>query len=314
MTGNNLLMKNCLQFILSNFDIVLKTSDWLELTRQEIIEFLSSSDVVVSNEYELWLQLKEWLTQESHGDSLEENLIAIIPLLRFTMISPKNLLDIEQSELCVSHPTIFRDKISAAYRYHSLLTDCVELTDIEEFRNYTADVYAIFNDMSLLNYSSVGKIDSKVAKRFTVPLEFISHIKLHKQTNTVDFDVHFWPKGHYTTFTLYGNHMGRQTDNTTLTIRRVTKSSTKPLSPMEATFTFIIYGVKNGVRYVAFTYSGTHVFTQLKNAFTKENIIPLQTLNAQDSPYLVNGNLDAKIFIKAKVVEEENAESGSSTK
>ena len=304
MTGNKLLAESCTKFILSNFDIVLKAADWAELTKVEIVEFLSSSDVIVNSEFELWNELVRWFTSENNIDDLESNLKDIVPLLRFTMIPPKNLLQIEGSELCSHNQAVFSDKLNQAYRHHSLLFDQVDMESGEEkFRNYSSELYGLCNDMSLLNYPSIGKIESKISKTISVPLMFVSQGHPKKQ-NLVNFEVSFWPKGYYTTFTLYGNHMGRQSDCTTLTIRRVSPS--KPLPPMEATITLIIYGMKNGIKYVAFTYTKSHTFAQESNVLNEENVIQLKNLTSENSPYLINGNLDTKIFIKIQKVLEES--------
>ena len=304
MTGNKLLAESCTTFILSNFDIILKAADWAELTKLEIVEFLSSSDVIVNSEFELWSELVQWFTSDNNIDELDSNLKEIVPLLRFTMIPPKNLLQIEGSDLCSTNRPVFTDKLNKAYRHHSLLFDQVDMESGEEkFRNYSSELYGLCNDMSLLNYLSIGKIESKISKTISVPLQFVSQGNSKKQ-NLVNFEVSFWPKGYFTTFTLYGNHMGRQSDCTTLAIRRVSPS--KPLPPMEATITLIIYGMKNGIKYVAFTYTKSHTFTQESNVLNEDNIIPLKSLTLENSPFLINGNLDTKIFIKIQKVLNEN--------
>lgn len=305
MTGNKLLAESCTKFILSNFDIILKAADWAELTATEINEFLSSSDVIVNSEFELWNELVRWFVSENNIDSLVSNLVNIVPLLRFTMIPPKNLLEIEGSELCHKYREVFAEKLNMAYRHHSLLFDQVEMeSGMEKFRNYSSELYGLCNDMSLLNYPSIGKIESKISKTISVPLQFVSQGHPKQQKNVVNFEVSFWPKGYYTTFTLYGNHMGRQSDSTTLIVRRVNPS--KPLPPMETTITMIIYGMKNGVKYVAFTYTKSHTFTQESNVLNEENVIKLKNLTGDNSPYLINGNLDTKIFIKIQNVIKEN--------
>lgn len=307
MTGNKLLAESCTKFILSNFDIVLKAADWAELTTTEIMEFLSSSDVIVNSEFQLWNELVRWFTSDNNIDNLDTNLKDIVPLLRFSMIPPKNLLEIEGSELCHEHREIFADKLNQAYRHHSLLFDQVPMeSGAEKFRNYSSELYGLCSDMSLLNYPSIGKIESKISKTISVPLQFVSQGHPKKQKNAVNFEVQFWPKGYYTTFTLYGNHMGRQTDCTTLMIRRVNPS--KPLPAMETTITLIIYGMKNGIKYVAFTYTKSHTFTQESNLLNEENVILLKNLTSDNSPYLINGNLDTKIFIKIQNVLEQRQE------
>ncbi|KAK3576493.1 hypothetical protein CHS0354_034168 [Potamilus streckersoni] len=304
MTGNQELQDKCSQFILSNFDIILKATDWVELTKEEVVEFLSSSDILVNSEMQLWLHLEKWLMHESRVHKLDEYLQKVLPLIHFTMIPPKQLLQIEESPLCLSHRSHFSEKLSLAYRHHSLLFDQVEsAANDEPFRNYTAEEYGIYHDFSLLNYTSVSKIESKIFHKFSVPLRFISQAAQKNPSQMVSFEVTFYPKGYYTTFNLYGHHIGRQTDNVGLHIRRT--STEKLVLPVMGIITFIIYGMNNGVRYVAFTHTMKHIFTQDDNAPMEEkDIFPLKNLTQDNSPYLINGNLDAKVFIKVQNVVE----------
>lgn len=59
MTRNVLLVDRCKKFILSNFNIILKTVDWMELPQAEVVEFVSSSDLVIGNEFDLWLHVEK---------------------------------------------------------------------------------------------------------------------------------------------------------------------------------------------------------------------------------------------------------------
>ena len=295
MTGNTDLAESCSKFILSNFGIVMKAADWAELTVAEMTEFLSSSDLIVKSEFELWTELVKWFTSENNIENLESNLANIIPLLRFTMILPNKLLEIEDSDLCREHKEAFSEKLNKAYRHHSLLYDQVELwKDVENFRNYSADLYGLCHDMSMLNYDQVDKIASRIYKTISVPLLFISKNYPRRERKMVEFEVNFWPKGFYTTYTLYGSHMGKQSDCTTLTVRR-TGSTDK----IDAVITVIIYGMKNGVKYVAYTYTKSHTFSSSEsNVFNEENVFNLENLSVRNSSYLINGNLDMKLFIK----------------
>lgn len=295
ITGNDLLVDRCRKFILSNFDIILKTADWMELSKAEVVEFISSSDLVVSNEYDLWLHVEKWLTCEHNKPNLKENVEEIIPLLRFMMISPKNLLEIENSQLCEDYKAIFSKKLHTAYRYHSLLLDDVDMTfGTEKFRNYLAEIYGLCVDLMLPNYHSVDKIDSKIIRKVSIPVEFISNTKHTKSKNNVLFEVMFWPKGCFKTFSWYGP----SSENVSLHIRMPSKQ----FSELDTAITFLIFGVRNGVRNVALTYKKTQMFSQTANCMNDENIISLQKLQAEQSPYLINGNLEAKLFIKIQNV------------
>ncbi|KAL4233057.1 BTB/POZ domain-containing protein 17 [Mactra antiquata] len=298
MTGNSILVDKCRKFILSNFDIILKTSDWTELLRTEVVEFLMSSDLVVSNEYDLWLQVKKWLLHDKNVGELEENIEEVIPLLRFKMIPPKQLLEIEKSEL---HSTdeyggIFKQKLNEAYRHHSLLMNQVNVErDGNKYRNYTSPIYGLCIDMSLLHYHYVEKFESKICKQVSIPIEYVAS---SDDSREVKFEVIFWPKGPFKTFNWYGH----TSENATMSVRMLSREYTS----VEVTLALILYGIKNGIKYVAFTYNNKHTFNSQTTMFTEENVVSLKKLTAKNSPCLVNGNIEAKLFIKIENIEGES--------
>lgn len=297
MTGNDLLVDKCRKFILSNFDIILKTADWMELSRSEVVEFLSSSDLVVDNEFELWQRLEKWLSSDNNQPDVAENIKFVIPLLRFKMIQPKNLLEIEKSRLYEDHKEIFSEKLNTAYRHHSLIMDEVQRHNRDErFRNYTSSVYGLCIDLSLLHYNYVEKFESKIYRRVNIPIDIVATSNQNNMKD-VQFEVVFWPKGPFKTFSWYGYI----SENATLSVKMISRNMTA----VNASLSLILFGIRNSVKYVAFSYNSTHKFTVSSNLFTEDNIVSLQQLTADNSPYIVNGNLEAKLFIKIQDVEWE---------
>lgn len=229
----------------------------------------------------------------------------VIPLLHFTMTRPKQLLEIEKSELFEKHKCVFAEKLSAAYRHHSLLFDEVELkASKERFRNYTSDMYGICLDFFLPNYRMVDKGDSKIVTQVFVPVEFKSSSGLQKnyEKNTVRFQIVYFPKGPFKTFSWYGH----SSDNASLSARMISRHKTN----FQVDITFIVFGVKNGVRYVAFSYTNSHTFSFMDSAFIEDKLMVVKRLMDENSPYLVNGNLEAKLFIKiVNVIQPEESTS-----
>lgn len=294
MTGNSLLVDKCRKFILSNFDIILKTADWMDLTKDEVVEFLSSSDLVVHHEFDLWERLNSWLTSCRNSPLLEENIKEVIPLLRFKMMKPKHLLEIEKSKLYEDYKEVFYEKISNAYRYHSLVLDEANNQSRNEmFRNYTDTGYNLCVDLTLLHYRYVEKFESKILQRCNIPIEVMC--TANGNLKDVPFEVIFWPKGPFKTFSWYGYI----SDNATLSVRMVTKK----FALVDTSLSLILFGIKNGVRYVAFSYNNTYKFTPSSSVFTEDNVVSLQLLTAENSPFIVKGNLEAKLFIKVQNVE-----------
>jgi len=60
--------------------------EWLSLEREQLAEFLRSSDVRVASEYELWLAVVRWFQSPAHPDrrgaAAEKTLAHLVPLVR----------------------------------------------------------------------------------------------------------------------------------------------------------------------------------------------------------------------------------------
>ncbi|KAJ8315209.1 hypothetical protein KUTeg_007359 [Tegillarca granosa] len=301
MTASQELQERCLQFILSNFYIVQHSPDWLEIPRSEMVEFLSSSEIIIDSEYELWKELERWLVYEYNIENVEENLKEVLPLIRFSMIPPKQLLEIESSPLYINHKIIFQSQLGHAYRQHSLLCDDIKsISKSEMYRNYTNfSNYNLCVDMVMSNYNSVPKIDSKRRYDIKVPVQYLPNKVKPNNEHTLAFEIEFWPKGHFITAMLYNTYMQRQNDNTKLKISLVNSSKlNESFQAVKMEITFIIYGMKNKNRYVAYTRTATHIFKANSTKFEFESVIPITKLIEEKSSFLINGKLDAKMFLK----------------
>ena len=297
MTANALLVTKCWKFILSNFDIILKTSDWINMTTAEIIQFLSSNDLVVSDEFYLWENVEKWVTLKFEDEEVAGVVLDVIPLLHFTMMQPKQLLQIEKSSLFEKYKAVFMEKMSAAYRHHSLLSDEVNVqTSTERFRNYTSDIYGLCVNFKIEDFKDMEVSLCRYKQRVSVPIEFISSTKGYKaDQNRVLFEVALHGKGVCKTFSFYN----QKPKNAKLSVRAL---NVKP--NLKAEITFIIYGRKNGVCYVAFTYTNTHEYSTTCQFFMEENLIAVSTLCSEKSPYLIDGSLEARVFVKILSLEE----------
>ena len=275
--------------------------DWLELSRLEMKEFLESSDIIVESEYKLWKELEKWFLHENNSQHVEDNLTALLPLIRFSLMTPKQLLEIEKSRLFQGHKEIFGDRVLQAHRRHSLFSDNALLAESEDLRNYQDKEYQIACPLSLENYANKNKIESRIfIGNMTVPMRFAPSSITNNQ-KLVKFQVELFPKGYFMPHMLYGNYIGRQNDNTTLILRRLTNSGTK----MRVEMTLIIYGKKNHVKFVAHSVSSSYTFSKNVTKWEISDIIPIAKLKEEKSYFLVNGNFEGKIFLKVQSSEEE---------
>ena len=85
------LIKVCIEILAKEFTELVTNEDWekewLDLDRDQLIEFLRSSDLVVPNEFFVWESVLKWLNAPSHverrGNTCAPLLVQILPLLRF---------------------------------------------------------------------------------------------------------------------------------------------------------------------------------------------------------------------------------------
>lgn len=222
----------------------------------------------------------------------------VLPLIRFTLIPPRSLTLVEKSELFKQHQTLFETKLNHAYRRHSLVMDCEDSDKItplipqELYRNYTNGDYCVHYPFTLANYAGVNKIDSRIVVHCSSRQTFVSSLRA-KTEDDVIFSVYFYPRGYFTTLALYSSYMSRQSNDITLKVIRQ-----KPLPPMKVDVTLLLFGKKNGVKYAAFTHNCSMVFTKENSTLSVEKFLSLDSLMKEDSPYLVDSNLEGNIFVK----------------
>lgn len=129
-------------------DIMLSAEwdqEWVSLDKDQLIEILRSSDLMVKDEYELWKAVLKWLHSPSHHSRTVQQMALLTELMahiRFPMMSPDQLTAIETSTLAQQFPELFQPYCLLAYKYHAL--PLTSRSAIREFysasflmRNYT---------------------------------------------------------------------------------------------------------------------------------------------------------------------------------
>ncbi|KAK7108010.1 BTB/POZ domain-containing protein 17-like isoform X2 [Littorina saxatilis] len=306
MTGQSELRDKCLSFIVSNFDTVMQAPDWPCMVLQELTGFLASSDMVVLSESELWGQVETWLLHQNNKDCLEDNLREVLSHIRFTMMPPKLLVLVEKSSLYVDHKQLFAEKLNQAFRRHSLALEDEEpamgdaplfQSQREEYRSYTSDDYLLSHKFSLPGYVNINKIDTRISLDCQARRKFVSSSRVKVDDQTL-FSVYFFPRGYFTTLTIYGSYMGRQTNDVTLKVIR----RRPDLEPMKVDVTLMLTGKKNDMKYAAFTHTWTTIFTKDNHTLSVDKFLLVDKLMEENSPYLVDGALQGTIFLKIQDV------------
>ena len=87
-----------------------------------LVDFLQSSELIVTNEFAIWNGVRLWLVHESRIHQLRENAARLLPLIRFPQMLVPQIFQLEKSELA-SNPEcgeLLHELLSKAYRFRSL--------------------------------------------------------------------------------------------------------------------------------------------------------------------------------------------------
>ena len=326
ITNSEHLMQKCESFILSNFEMVCNAPDWMDLGAEELCYFLSQSELVVESEYCLWQFVFKWLHSKNVGDDLLERLRMVAPHIRFHLMSPKQLSEIEDTHLYEAPQTkaVLNDVILQAYRHLSLVTEDQRTQfNGRRFRNYLDDLYktngevhqdSYASDYPAINSHRVG--DSKLNFQVSVHSNFPVGSRRSNPINSLSLEVSVYPDGYYSS-TLYGR-ITRKTDDFRIRIslpKHADKETVEKYHPSTTlAISVLIYGKKNGLSYVAYSYSTMVVFEPPFPTHDINHVIPIEKLRAKDSLFLVDGNFKARVFVKvADDVESESKGSESNT-
>lgn len=173
------LQDACLNYIVLNMDTVIQSSDWVCLNKENLIAVLKRSDMVVENEYVLLQAVIRWLVDSSRAEQLAENLLDVLPCMRFIMILPEHLSEFEESCFQQSHHEQFQPYLLTAYRYHALSikgrkenvfgggdADSVQF----HYRNYTDESYSIHVDVVRRSFRTCPRVSSKVERPLSLPI------------------------------------------------------------------------------------------------------------------------------------------------
>lgn len=124
----NELRDVCMKTVAWNMEHLLSNeyqSDWLRCEFDFIYDLLSTSNLVVSNEYCLYLSLTDWLRTRSMETQKISFNNELLPLIRFSQMLPIQLHQIEQSTFyqCNTNEEtqpLLQRLLYQAYRFHTL--------------------------------------------------------------------------------------------------------------------------------------------------------------------------------------------------
>ena len=289
------LQRACFNYILLNLDTVLQSPDWVYIDKKNLILLLHHSDMVVESEYKLLQAVVQWLMEEHRTEELDENLSHVLPHVRFPMILPEHLVEFEESEFERDNHEAIAPYLLSAYRYHALSIKARRepLPDVPKtqymYRNYTDDNYSISVDVVRKGYRSCPRVSSKLERPLSLPL----HNCNAAQDRQCKLKVTFYPQGFYTTSLWNGQlNLAKSTELTKLII-----AHRGGLELHEAEISVVVYANHNGVRYADNAISEAHVF-ETYGTYEIENVLDLECLKNEGSPFVIDGSLYVKVFVR----------------
>lgn len=120
-TGDSQLQEDCLQFLAWNFQNLTTSPAWPNASIKALTALLSRSDLVVPDEHAVLQSVEGWITQRANMTSFESQ-VELLTYIRFPMISPEKLYELENSSaLYKTHTNMYRDSMLKALQFNVLL-------------------------------------------------------------------------------------------------------------------------------------------------------------------------------------------------
>ena len=118
----------CMKTVAWNIEYLLSSNnqtEWLQCDIDFIYDLLSTSNLVISNEYRLYQSISEWLLSHISNSQFIYYTCQLLPLIRFSQMLPKQLYNIEQSLLYQKNNSeqiqnLLKHLLYQAYRFHTL--------------------------------------------------------------------------------------------------------------------------------------------------------------------------------------------------
>ena len=201
------LIAECVQVLAEKMDDITSSvewqREWVNLEKEQLIQFLQNSDLNIKDEFDLWLAAIKWLQSSAHPQraaNFEDNLKEIMQFIRFPMMTSEQLCQIEAHSIFQQHPELFQKAFMLAYKYHAL--PLVKRANVKEFmsssfllRNYS---YLRWDKRFVVSQYSACPKGAEVSFRFSTrassfpPQTWEWELKVHPKgysTNSDDFRV-----------------------------------------------------------------------------------------------------------------------------
>ncbi|KRX17052.1 BTB/POZ domain-containing protein 17 [Trichinella nelsoni] len=123
------LVKTCVDRLATQFQDIISgqewEKEWLLLDKDQMNEFLRTSELTVASEYEIWLAVFRWIqnliqSEKRTSVSVERILGAVLPNIRFPMMTADELNQVEKLPFVEQHAKYFQPYLMMSYKYRAL--------------------------------------------------------------------------------------------------------------------------------------------------------------------------------------------------
>ncbi|CAH1263854.1 BTBD17 [Branchiostoma lanceolatum] len=150
MYGFEELEEKCFDAISRKFESAVAMPEWLDLDVQYVGELLQCTTVIVENEFAVFKAMQDWVLAEYREAQAGENLIRLLPHVRFSQMLPQQLVNVERSIIGQKFPLLLSPFINEAYRFRSLAGQVGGFHDNKFLpRDYTAKEWCTFLRLQL---------------------------------------------------------------------------------------------------------------------------------------------------------------------
>lgn len=139
VSGHSALQFSCVDVIISKMDEVIASEDFLELEIGFLVALLGRDDLVILWEKALYDAVIRWIGAQTEVTC--DEILLLMKLVRFSMMLPEQLYEIETSRFFTRHQVIMVPIVNNAHRFRSLATDVYDTPAFSDPifrpRNYT---------------------------------------------------------------------------------------------------------------------------------------------------------------------------------
>ena len=291
LCGHGELASICLDFISYNFHKVICTEDFMELEKENLVEFLLNSELVIRDEFTLYQGAVRWLNNHEtkmYGspEEFKKLVIEVLSGIRFPLMPAEHLKQLQGDPLTNVFHDFFMEKVTNAFRFHSsapeersMLATVAGGYDQFTPRNYTSDTWGTL--FAIENFCSLGQHEVR-------PLFFSSPISASEadENKCWEWHVDVYPKGVlFQKCILIGFWRNLEICGTLYNTVRLTIEAMSP-NRRTVDLSVLVTGVQDGIEYIRKVVQKRCCFDDQSHMYNVNDLVPYEELNCPNSPYL----------------------------